>query len=52
MAFINFKQAVAKQFASMCDNHLFTTKVAKDDLWATYLASFPEGAKSDLPQAY
>lgn len=43
MAFINFKQAVAKQFSRMNKHNLFVTQVEKDDLWATYLASFPEG---------
>lgn len=44
MAFINFKHAVAKQFDTMRKHNLFVTQVEKDDLWATYLASFPEGA--------
>lgn len=44
MNFITFKQAVAKQFDMMAKHDLFTTKVEKDDLWATYLNSFPEGS--------
>ena len=44
MNFITFKQAVAKQFDMMAKYDLFTTKVEKDDLWATYLSSFPEGS--------
>lgn len=44
MNFITFKQAIAKQFDMMAKHDLFTTKVEKDNLWATYLASFPEGS--------
>jgi hypothetical protein len=44
MNFITFKQAVAKQFDMMAKHDLFTTKVEKDDVWATYLGSFPEGS--------
>lgn len=43
MDFIQFKQAVAKQFDRMRKHDLFVTQVEKDDLWATYLNSFPEG---------
>ena len=39
--FKNFKIAVAAQFAKMQRHQLFRAAVEKDDLWATYLASFP-----------
>ena len=41
--FIDFKNAVQKQFEILVDGDLFTTNVSKDDLWDTYLNSFPEG---------
>ena len=41
--FIVFKQAIAAQFAVMQKVPLFRTGVEKDDLWSTYLQSFPEG---------
>jgi len=44
MNFATFKHAVAKQFDMMAKHDLFTTKVEKDDMWATYLGSFPEGS--------
>ena len=43
MDFNKFKQAVAKQFASMTNTPLFVVDVTGDDLWDTYLSSFPEG---------
>ena len=43
MNFNTFKQAVAKQFNRMAQHQLFTTSVEKDELWALYLAAFPEG---------
>lgn len=43
MNFNVFKTAVAKQFAFMQKHQLFTTDVSGDDLWQTYLSSFPEG---------
>ena len=44
MNFIDFKNAVAKQFDLMCKQpELFRTTASKDDMWDTYLASFPEG---------
>ena len=43
MSFNNFKQAVAKQFAVMSKHHLFRTNVSGDEMWETYLASFPKG---------
>ena len=46
MNFNEFKVAVAKQFATMVKdntNNLFTTNLDKDELWNTYLESFPEG---------
>lgn len=41
--FIEFKQAVQAQLRWMADGALFTAEVSKDDLWQTYLSSFPEG---------
>ena len=41
--FIEFKKAVQDQFNKMAAGGLFTTAVNKDDLWQTYLGSFPEG---------
>ncbi len=43
MNFNVFKSAVATQFAKMAKSPLFVTAITGDDLWATYLAAFPEG---------
>ncbi len=43
MDFFKFKTAVADQFKAMSLYELFFTEVDKDEIWATYLASFPEG---------
>jgi hypothetical protein len=44
MNFHVLKEAVAKQFAEMCKSkQLYRTGILGDDLWATYLSSFPEG---------
>ncbi len=43
MNFSIFKQAVAKQFATMQAKHLFDSAVSGDELWNTYLAAFPAG---------
>jgi hypothetical protein len=43
MSFITFKQAVAKQFSIVSKYPLFRTDVSGDEMWATYLTSFPEG---------
>lgn len=43
MDFKKFKEAVATQFGKMSQHDLFTTKVTKDELWTTYLSSFPAG---------
>ena len=43
MNFNVFKKAVATQFAKMAKSPLFVTATTGDDLWATYLAAFPEG---------
>lgn len=37
------KDAVSKQFAMMSKSQLFRVNVDKDELWHTYLSSFPEG---------
>jgi hypothetical protein len=44
MDFRIFKEAVAKQFNQMKNYDLFRTQVDKDQLWETYLASFPAGS--------
>lgn len=43
MDFAKIKTAVAKQFDTMSKGELFRTGTSNDDLWATYLDSFPEG---------
>ncbi|MGX9944946.1 hypothetical protein ACTG4Q_21010 [Bradyrhizobium denitrificans] len=43
MDFSLFKHAVAAQFKKMSGGQLFCTDLEKDDLWATYLGSFPAG---------
>lgn len=43
MNFQSFKQAVAKQFQRLSTHKLLTTNISKDDLWTTYLNSFPTG---------
>jgi len=44
MNFISFKTAVAKAFSTMSKGQLFRTTASKDDMWNTYLSSFPEGS--------
>jgi len=44
MQFSSFKQAVAKQFSKMAQSPLFVTDVSGDELWETYLSSFPDGS--------
>ncbi len=46
--FKNFKTAMQKQFSSMAENHsvLFITDVSRDEIWETYLASFPAGTNN------
>lgn len=41
--FSKFKQAIQKQFKNMSTSALFQTEVDKQELWETYLESFPEG---------
>jgi len=43
MDFEKFKRAVAHQFQRMQEHDLFVADVDGDDLWNTYLSSFPEG---------
>ena len=38
-----FKDAVNRQFNVMKNHDMFRTTVEKDDLWNTYLESFPDG---------
>ena len=44
MNFKIFKTATAKQFEKIKEGSLFRTQVSKDEMWQTYLASFPEGS--------
>jgi hypothetical protein len=41
--FRDLKEAVQKKFAIMASFELFVTAVEKDELWKTYLSSFPKG---------
>jgi hypothetical protein len=41
MLFEQFKPFIAKKFKTLSSHKLFTTSVAKDDLWKTYIESFP-----------
>ncbi|AUR87606.1 coil containing protein [Vibrio phage 1.101.O._10N.261.45.C6] len=42
--FINFRNAVQKNFAKLSKGGtLYISSVSKDDVWDTYLSSFPEG---------
>lgn len=43
MDFSKFKVAIATQFHQMQKHELYQTKVTRDELWDTYLLSFPEG---------
>lgn len=42
--FLEFKYAVQAQMVAMSVKNLFRTDVDKDDLWSTYLSSFPAGS--------
>ena len=48
--FLDFKKVVANQFEIMKKHDLFRMQVTKDDLWDTYLASFPEGTNPILKE--
>ena len=41
--FTEFKKVVHEQFKAIAKNRLFKTDINKDDMWDTYLKSFPEG---------
>lgn len=41
--FSKFSEAAAKQFAEMSQHELFTVAITGDEMWAAYLAAFPEG---------
>ncbi|MCK5615303.1 hypothetical protein KAR91_76270 [Candidatus Pacearchaeota archaeon] len=41
--FTQFKNAVQQQFEDLSKRDLFRTGASKDELWETYLSSFPEG---------
>jgi hypothetical protein len=43
MNFTLFKSAVAAQFEHMQKHSMYRVNVGKDDLWDTYLGSFPDG---------
>ena len=42
--FTEFQEAVTKQLKLMEKHQLYRTGVSKDELWDTYLGSFPEGS--------
>lgn len=44
MQFLPFQHAIAVQFDKLSKQSLFRTGAEKDDLWMTYLNSFPEGS--------
>lgn len=46
MDFIKFKTAVAARFELMAPFGLFRTTMPKDELWVTYLDSFPAGTNN------
>lgn len=43
MEFKDFKEKIQEQFQQMSGGNLFRTAIEKDDLWDTYLNSFPPG---------
>lgn len=51
MNFLNIKNAAAAQSNAMTvSGHLFLTNVSKDEMWETYLKSFPEGLGKSLEE--
>jgi hypothetical protein len=45
--FKDFKLAVSKQFTKLCkQDKLYVTNISKEELWNTYLDSFPEGTNN------
>ena len=44
MNFMTIQHAVAAQFEKLSKGDLFRTGAEKDELWTTYLGSFPEGS--------
>lgn len=44
MEFKQFQMAVNQQFQKMQDRPLFRVTIDRDEIWAHYLASFPEGS--------
>ena len=44
MNFTVLKNAVAKQFATLAKGTLYRTAATGDEMWETYLKSFPEGS--------
>lgn len=41
--FLQFKKAIQAQFDAMAKHSLFSVDVSKEELWETYLGSFPAG---------
>ena len=46
MSFKNFRDSIEKQFDKMKKNDLYITSANRDDVWETYLDSFPEGTNN------
>jgi hypothetical protein len=44
MSFKVFQEAISKQFESLSGQELFYTDVSRDEIWDTYLHSYPEGS--------
>ncbi len=44
MNFKSFKDAISQQFETMKQYTLFRMDISKEDMWDTYLSSFPEGS--------
>lgn len=44
LTFVDFKKAVSSQVDIMMNYNLFVSTADKDELWDTYLESFPEGS--------
>lgn len=42
--FSKFKRPIDKQFAMLTKHDMFRTGAGKDEMWDTYLASFPQGS--------
>ena len=51
MNFSNFKKTIKAKFDSMQESALFRMKVSSDELWDTYIQSFPEGSNPTFNQS-